>query len=106
MADPDKSIYEAQHGGKDAAFQSLLGNASNNTNRPGFFSNDPYNQYGVYMGGQVGGKPVGVMGGMQGGALGPSVGVMSPNAQPSYAQTPYGEAVLAPTQWDSETLRK
>lgn len=108
MANPATGQGQSGSGNSDdtrSLFLAKLGQASGQTNQPGFFSSDPYNSYNVYLGGTYG-KPVGVMGGYTGGGLTAAPGVSLGDSKTQYSTTPYGQAVLAPTQWGSDQLRE
>jgi hypothetical protein len=102
------SLFESLGGGKinpnplgtipgtkslDSLMKQGIAEASSAANNPtnNFFSNDPYSQYKVFLGADIG--PIGVV----------------PKSQLGYGMTGYTDyqsAVLAPTSWDANKLRE
>lgn len=102
MADKRGTISLAGPGGSLTAsnVQGMIqsGSAAVNTGGgPGFFTNDPYNQYQVWMGQKEGGYL-------------PEYVPYAPGVTPLQRQQEgyrsYGDAVLAPTQWGENQLRQ
>ena len=84
----DQSIFEATQGtgSLDDLMKAKLKEASTQTNQPsqgGLFSNSPYSQYNVFLGG----------GSYQGSTF-------------TRTQTPYSEAIMDVTHWDDTQLRQ
>lgn len=102
----EESIFEAQRSGTstdDLIKQRIQGAASATNTGAGFFTNDPYSQFRVYMGSASSNlKKVGPLGIPQAAPFAPGV---TPTAQQDKSYMSYGEAVLAPTTWSDAQLK-